>query len=130
MKMNRLRRRRGAAVIEAAIALPVVLIIILGTVEVCNGIFLKQSMLLMAFEGARVAIIPEATADDVAQQINEMGEERGIAIDTVEVLPSDFASTPMGTFIEVVVTSKAQQPGKTQFFSNAKSSVSVFIMKE
>lgn len=129
MKTNR-SRRRGAAVVEAAIALPVVLIIILGTVEVCNGIFLKQSMLLMAFEGARVAIIPEATAEDVAQQINEMGTERGIAIDTVEVIPSDFASTPMGTFIEVVVTSKAQQPGKTQFFSNAKSSVSVFIMKE
>lgn len=84
----------------------------------------------MAFEGARVAIIPDSGLEDVVQQVEEVAAERGIAIESVVVNPSSFTSEPAGTFIEVVVTSKAVQPGKTQFFSNSTRTETVFIMKE
>ncbi len=124
------KRQRGAAVVEAAIALPVILVIILGTVEVCNNIFLKQSLSLMAFEGARVAIIPDATFEDIEQQVEEFAATRNIVIDSVVVDPEDFSSQPAGAVIEVQVTSSASQPGRTSLFTNGQRTVSVFIMKE
>lgn len=133
MKPFRLRRpgnRQAAAVVEAAIALPILLIVILGTVEVCNTIFMRQSMLLMAFEGARVAAIPDATLTDVEQQVQLIATQRDVVIKSVEVSPADFASQPAGTFLEVTVTSDAAQPGRTRLFSTTEKAVSVFIMKE
>lgn len=87
-------------------------------------------MLLMAFEGARVAVIPDASFTDVDQQVRDIATARGVNIDLVKVIPADFASQPSGTFIEVEVTSSASQPGKTRLFSSGSKTVSVFIMKE
>lgn len=128
-KHNR-RNRRGAAVVEAAITLPVIFIIILGTVEVCNGIFMRQSLKLMAFEGARITIVPEASFEDVEQQVEEIATARGVKIKSVGVKPFDFQAQPPGTFIEVVVTAAAEQPGKSNLFLSSELSQSVFIMKE
>ena len=122
--------RQGTAVVEAALALPIIFLVILGTVEICNSIFIKQSLSLMAFEGARVAIIPGASLADVEQQVAEMAAARRITIDSVVVNPSDFYDYPSGSVIEVQVNSAANQSGRTGLFTSGAASVSVFIMKE
>ena len=111
-------------------ALPLIFLVILGTVEICNSIFMKQSLSLMAFEGARVAIIPSASLTDVEQQIQEMAAARNIALASISVSPSDFQLQPSGAVIEVEVVSAAEQPGRTGLFTSGEASVSVFIMKE
>lgn len=130
MTTHKLRKRRGAAVVEAAITLPVIFIIILGTVEVCNGIFMRQSLKLMAFEGARITIVPEASFEDVEQQVEEIATVRNVKIKSVEVKPANFQDEPPGNFIEVVVTAAPDQPGKSNLFLSSELSQSVFIMKE
>ena len=55
------RRRQGVAAVEAALCLPVVLILMLGTLEICSGIFLRESLNIASFEGARAGVRRQAT---------------------------------------------------------------------
>lgn len=53
---HRQRRRRGAAIVEAAVVLPFVLLMLLGAFEYCRFIFLLQVAENAAREGARFAV--------------------------------------------------------------------------
>ena len=53
-------KREGAAVVEFAVCLPLVILIVLGTIEAGSLLFLKQTLVQAAYEGAKVAI---ATGD-------------------------------------------------------------------
>ena len=124
------KKRRGAAVVEAAVTLPIILLLVIGTVEVCNIIFLKQALKVMAFEGARITIIPDSTFNDVDKQVRGLADARGIDIDSVAIDPPNFSDAAAGSFVEVTVTSSANQTKRSQFFSRSSQSESVFIMKE
>jgi Flp pilus assembly protein TadG len=51
----RAARRRGAALVETAIVLPVVLNLLLGTIIAASGIFTNVQVAMLAREGARYA---------------------------------------------------------------------------
>ena len=40
-------------------------VLVIGTIEACSMIFLKQSLAVAAYEGARTAIVPGTTQADV-----------------------------------------------------------------
>jgi len=119
--------RRGLAVVELSICLPVLVLIILGTVEISNGIFLRQSLKIMAFEGARITVTPDAVLGDVEHQVNVIAESRGVDVTSISISPSDFSNQPVGTFIEVTVVGASGQAAG--MFSNGEFSTSVSIMK-
>jgi len=116
--------------VEAALVLPFIVLVILATTEACNRIFLKQSLAIMAYEGARVALIPDSTFEDIEMQVEDIGEIRGLDNTTVEVFPSDFNSKPSGTIIEIKVTAVGNQASMLNLFPSSSSSRSVFMMKE
>ncbi len=60
-----LRRRRGGALLEAALVLPIMLAFGFGAFEFGYFIFLKQAVQGAAREGARTAILPTATTAKV-----------------------------------------------------------------
>ena len=65
-------RRRGVAATELAVCLPIIVLIVIGTIEASTMVFLKQSLTVAAFQGARQAISNNNTAADVrtaAEQI-------------------------------------------------------------
>lgn len=110
MKFRKSRRscRKGAAVVEAAVTLPIVLLVVMGTVEVCNHIFLQQSLSIIAYEGTRIALVPDSTLDDIALQVEEIAQLRHVENVNFEVSPSDFQTQPVGT--EITVTASANNP--------------------
>ncbi len=55
MKPTRVRERRGALVVEAAVVLPLLIIVMLGVWEVGRMIQVKQMLVNSAREGARLA---------------------------------------------------------------------------
>lgn len=93
-KRIRKTNRRGGAVIEAALCLPLILIIISATVELSTTIYLKESLTIAAYEGARVAVTRGATDDKVQTRIAQVLEERHIdmtgysMVDAIEITPN------------------------------------------
>lgn len=47
------RTRRGAAAVEFAVCLPVLVLLVFGSIEACSYIFLKQALHVAAYEGVR-----------------------------------------------------------------------------
>ncbi len=98
------RRRRAVAATELAVCLPVVVLLVLGTIEACSMIFLKQSLSVAAYEGARTAIVPGKTADDVKTACLQVLAERKVTDGLVTVTPSNIAALNPGDFVDVTVS--------------------------
>lgn len=95
--------RRGAATVEFAVCLPVIVILVLGSIEATSMIFLKQSLTVAAYEGGRTAIVPEATAADVQAVCEQILADRRVNNATINVIPADLDSIEPGEFIRVEV---------------------------
>lgn len=98
-------RRSGAATVEFAVILPVLVVIMMGTIETCTMIFLRQSLQIAAYEGARVAIVPNSEADDVRNAATRLLDLRRVKDASIEVFPADIENAPYGSFIRVEITS-------------------------
>lgn len=95
--------RRAVAAVEAAIALPLLILLVFGAIEVANGIFLTQTLTVAAYEGAREAARPGGTAEQVEERIADVLARRGLAVYSVAIEPAISDSTPRGTAITVEV---------------------------
>jgi Flp pilus assembly protein TadG len=122
--------RNGAVVTELAIISPLLVFLVMVTVSICNLIFLKQSLTVAAFEAARVAIIPGATAQDVELQAQQICQIRNVGNATVTIEPADFQNQPYGNFISVTVSAPSHQTSVDLGFLNGTSSASVSLMAE
>jgi len=96
--------RRGVATIEFALCLPVLLFLTLGTIDLCSMLFLKESVKLAAYEGARRGVGRGRTNEDVISRIQEFLDERNIAYDGTPVTFSDPDFTDAGTLENVTTT--------------------------
>lgn len=72
-------RRRGAAMLEFAIVLPLFLLLLLGIIEMGRVIMLHQVATNAAREGARRAVVPGATQATVTAAVNEYLNNAGIS---------------------------------------------------
>ncbi len=103
--------RRGAAAIETALLLPVLILLAFGSIELSNMVFLRQSLSIAAYEGARIATKPGATAEQANTRVREVLNARGITSYTVSYtttnnLPITVTSlTTRGTQLSVIVQS-------------------------
>lgn len=90
--------RRGGAAVEAAICFPFIIILMLGTLEVCAGIYLKESITVCAFEGVRLGTRRRGTAEEVRDRALAALAERQVTIPEndpsvgVTVTPENFDS--------------------------------------
>jgi hypothetical protein len=96
--------RTGVAAVEFAVCLPVLIVLILGSIECCSMIFLRQSLAVVAYEGLRVAVKPDASLNDVQVRCQQVLDDRRIQGARVAVTPSNFPARPRGTFIRITVT--------------------------
>lgn len=88
--------RRGAAAVEAAFCFPIIIILMMGTLEICAGIYLKESVSICAFEGCRVGIRRRSTREQVIARVKEVLADRQVVLpddSAIEVLPDVDWST-------------------------------------
>jgi hypothetical protein len=125
-------KRRGAATAEAALCLPILVLLTLGVIEACDAMFARQALLVSAYEGARVAIVPGATAENVEAQIKKISDERKIIGTAFEINPPNFKSRPSGTLITITVRAPAKDNCffGMGFFSRSTLEASVSMMTE
>lgn len=86
--MRRLHRRKpeerkGAATVEMALCLPVLVMVTLGTISVCQMIYLKQESVIVATECTRYLARPGITQQNALDRGAQMLSDRGISGATV-----------------------------------------------
>ena len=99
-------KRFGAATVEFAIVLPALIALTIGTIDVCSMLFLKESVKLAAYEGARRGVGRGRTNDDVVARVQEFLDERDIQYDGNPCTFSspDFAGADTLENVTVMVT--------------------------
>lgn len=96
--------RRGVAVVELAICMPVLMLVFFATIETCWMLQLKQNLTTAAFEGARIAVIPGTDASLVNSQCEMLMDDRNINNYQITVVPNDLTTAEPGTNISVTVS--------------------------
>jgi len=109
---SRFLKPRGSATVETVVCLPLLVLIVFGTVECCDLMFLRQGLLQAAYEGARVAIVPNAKSENVIEQVDRILVQRGIKASSVRISPSDFHVAPFGTEVTVEVDAAPEANGQ------------------
>ena len=79
--------RTGSAAIELALAIPVVLLIVFGSVETANLVYLKQNLTDTAYHGTLIGVKQGATESYVQSQVSSMLAARCIQGASVDVAP-------------------------------------------
>jgi len=72
-------RRRGAAIVEFAVVLPLLLVLLFGIIDFGWVFMVRQTLTNAAREGCRVAVLKTATADDVLDRVREVMSSTGYA---------------------------------------------------
>jgi Flp pilus assembly protein TadG len=103
----RLPRRRGAATVEFAVTLPVLILIVLGAIETCSMIFLRQTLTIAAYEATRVALVPKVSNAQVLHAANSILNDRRVRGANIAITPRDFATAEVQSFITVTVSAPA-----------------------
>ncbi|MBM3965507.1 MAG: pilus assembly protein [Planctomycetes bacterium] len=109
------KRRFGIASVELAFVLPVILTFVLGTIEVCQRIFLRQSAVLAAYEGARLAVRNTSDNARVVARCNALLQQRKILGAAVTITPENLMQVPAGTEITIRIDVPWAQNSPTRF---------------
>ena len=97
------RAQRGAAMVELAIILPVLVMLVFGIIQFGIAFNRVQGLHAAAREGARVASLPTSTGADVQARINESLAAMNFAANPASISPSGCAGNN-GNPIRVTVT--------------------------
>ncbi len=74
-----MRRDSGQSLAEFALVVPVLLFLLVGIIEFSRGWMVQQVITNVAREGARLAVIPSSTAQQVQSRIDSLLSQAGIA---------------------------------------------------
>ncbi len=103
-KMN---RSTGAAVVEFAFVAPLMILMTMGMLEVGRMVMVKQLLVNASREGARLAVLPGATAGDVTAHVESELAASSIQGVTVNVSPPTLAASAAGTPVTVTASVEA-----------------------
>lgn len=131
-RKNKRLFRSGVASVELAFVLPVMMIMVLGTIEVCQRIFLRQSAVIVAYEGARLAARSTSSNADITARCQTLLTQRRIVGGTVAVTPVDVLAQPPGTQVQVRIVVPWASNSPTRFVLQDQGSVAVdaYMLRE
>lgn len=128
------RRRRGVATVEVAVCLPVLLTFTLATIDLCSLLFLKESVTIAAYEGARQGVGRGRTNAHAIARVQEFLDERGIVYDgnvvTIGSPGFDDAGTLENVTVTVTVPASGNLIAPAGFYGGLSVSASVTMRKE
>jgi hypothetical protein len=124
--------RRAAAAAELAICLPLIVSLVLASIEACSMIFLDHGLTIASYEGVRVAINYDATNAGVLARCNQIISQRSVADATVSINPSNVANVPRGQSIRISVSAPCDSNMiiPPWFFGGRTLSASTTMVKE
>ncbi|HBJ35885.1 MAG TPA: hypothetical protein DDZ51_14275 [Planctomycetaceae bacterium] len=132
MLSRRGRKRRGLAAVEFAICLPVLALLVFGSIEATAFIFLKQSLHVAAYEGVRSGSRITGSQAEATARIRAILDSRDVRGATVNFITGDVASVQRGgpVIIEVAAPTNVNSPLAGQWIANRTLTSRVFMLKE
>lgn len=100
----RVSARRGAAIVELAVCLPVVILLVLGAIEGASLLFARQAMVQTAYEAAVVAVRPNGTNAAATAAATQVVKGRRLNGLQLTFSPPDVSQASPGTPITVTAT--------------------------
>lgn len=129
---RRFANRRAAAAAELAICLPLIVFLLLASLEACSMIFLDHSLTIASYEGVRVAINYDGTNSAVLAKCNQIIDQRDVEGASVSISPSDVSNVPRGQPITITVTAPCDDNAMLPlwFYGGRNLSNSATMVKE
>jgi len=134
-EINRRRgqsNRRAAAAAELALCLPLIVFLLLASLEACSMIFLDHSLTIASYEGVRTAINYDATNSAVNNRCNEIISEREVADANIAFNPANVANVSRGEQITITVSAPCDANAilPLWFYQGRTLTVSTTMVKE
>lgn len=125
-------RRRGAATIEFAVCLPVIILLVFGAIEGSSFIFLKQSLNVAAYEAVRQAIRNDSNSAESQQVANSILTARQVNDFQVNFPNGPAEAIQRGELVvvEVAAPTGSNSPLAGRFINNRTLTARVTMMKE
>lgn len=125
-------KRKGAAMVELAVCLPVFTVLTFGFIDLTNYIYFRQTLKIAAYDGARAAIEPGANQADVELAVSRLMNARGVNNWDLTP-PADLENIERGDFVEVALSapiSEVTHFSSLNLFQNGNITVEVAAVKE
>ncbi len=124
--------RRGVATVELALCLPVLALLVFGSIEAASFIFLKQSLQVAAYEGIREGIRSGASEGSALARANAIISSRVIRDTNVRFVTGSPAATTRGqqVIIEVSAPTRTNSPLAGQWVPNRTLTTRLVMLKE
>ncbi len=102
---RRFVNRRGTATVELAVCLPMLALIVFGSIQACSLIYLKHAVTSAAYEGTMELIRPNSSNSSVTTRVQNILDMHNIRDAQVTLLPAgvDITDLPTGTPVEIRV---------------------------
>jgi len=81
--------RSGNAIVELAVSILLLFLIVFGSIEACNAIYLQQFISETSYQGALAGIKPDATETNVRDFVDDFLDARGITTATITIQGTD-----------------------------------------
>ncbi len=102
-RSRRARGRRGATLVEFAFVAPVFFLILLASIEFSRLNMMRHTAAHAAYEGARTALVPGATADEAIAATNRLLGIVGTRSATVTVDPAVLTDETTEVTVDVEI---------------------------
>lgn len=95
--------RRGAATVELAFCLPIMLLFLFASYELARANMIRHAADAAAYEGARIAILPNATTDRIENAVDFVLSSVGVVDYTVTITPPTLDNSVEKVRVEVAI---------------------------
>jgi Flp pilus assembly protein TadG len=112
----RAKQRLGGALVEFAVCLPVIMVLLLGSMEATSAIFVRQALATSAYEGIREATNTGSSSADAIARAQRVLQVRGILAANISLTPAEVYGIPRGS--NVVIEVSASYASNSPFFGN------------
>ena len=127
-------RKRGIATVECVVCLPVLIAITFATIDLCSAMFLKESLTIAAYEGARLGIQKGGSDQEVRGRIQEILSSRKVVAEPDSITISspgfDDANTLEHVTVNIRVDCGKNLPLTGAAFKGRSISAQVTLRKE
>lgn len=127
-------KSRGVATVECVVCLPILIAITFATIDLCSAMFLKESLTIAAYEGARLGIQKGGTDSEVRDRIQEILRARKVVAEPDSIVISspgfDTADTLEHVTVTVQVDCESNLPLTGVIFAGRVINAQVTLRKE